>query len=62
VNGGQSGSVKAAGLTSSRSGRSAVGAWLDLLPWLLLGLLIAAVFFLLGIAAARRRRTAVSPA
>jgi len=48
--------------SSGSSKRSAIAAWLDLLPWLLLALLIAAFVFLMGFAAARHRRTAASPA
>ncbi len=66
TNGAQSSSgtqVGAAALTSPGKGKSlAAGAWLDLVPWLLLALLIAALVFLMGFGAARRRRTAASPA
>ena len=45
---------------TASSRKSATGAWLDLLPWLFLGLLAALLFVLLGVVAARRRRPATA--
>jgi hypothetical protein len=52
--------AKAFDRKTASSRKSATGAWLDLLPWLFLGLLAALLFVLLGVVAARRRKPATA--